>query len=189
MDWLHFLQHNYTPLQFNSVLTSNTDRFSLIHLNFGEVYFEDFAVIYYPEARTEEEMLKNKQQGRLKLCSETILFVPHDALSPLIKIPYKCCDTLSQWNGRALRGSTHQCVYVRAAEKVLLLEGNNIGPYELVKKQEGYLFQLLYQDITVVLSKLHRLYTIWHYPQGTLAITLQTRNVVRIVYCIFRIIC
>ncbi|KAI6657447.1 Protein FAN [Oopsacas minuta] len=164
MDWLHFLEHNYTPLQFNSVLTSNTDRFSLIHLNFGEVYFEDFAVIYYPEARNEDEMVKLKQQGRLKLCSETLLFVPHDSLSPLIKIPYKHCDTLSQWNGKFLKSIQH-CVYVRATEKVLLLEGNNIGPYEQVKKREGYLFRVLYQDVTAVLPKIHRLYTIWHQPQ------------------------
>ena len=165
MDWLHFLEHNYTPLQFNSVLTSNTDRFSLIHLNFGEVYFEDYAVIYYPEARNEEEMVKIKQLGRLKLCSETLLFVPQDSLAPLIKIPYKSCDTLSQWNGQTLK-ATQQCVYVRATEKILLLEGNNIGPYEQVKKREGYLFQLLYQDITAVLPKIHRLYTIWHQPHG-----------------------
>ena len=33
-------------------------RFSLLLLEFGEIYFEDFSVIYYPDATTEQEAVE-----------------------------------------------------------------------------------------------------------------------------------
>ncbi len=33
-------------------------RFSLLLLEFGEIYFEDFSAIYYPNASTEQEAVE-----------------------------------------------------------------------------------------------------------------------------------
>ena len=51
-------QSVYRAPCFIAVALSMCDRFSLLLLEFGEVYLEDFGVIYYPAAPTEAETIE-----------------------------------------------------------------------------------------------------------------------------------
>jgi factor associated with neutral sphingomyelinase activation len=74
-------------------------RFSLLHLQHGEEYFEDYSVQCFPPDLTESEALQRAIRGRLKLCSQSVLFEPQDSRYPLIKVPgfwllVLCCVVL-----------------------------------------------------------------------------------------------
>lgn len=79
-------------------------RFSLLLLEFGEIYFEDYSCIYYPNASTESESIERweyihvndevyfevcyfrKERGRLKVCSRSLIFDPVDHAHPMLKV-------------------------------------------------------------------------------------------------------
>ncbi|KAK9510830.1 hypothetical protein O3M35_005530 [Rhynocoris fuscipes] len=82
-------------------------RFSLLLLEPGEIYFEDFSVhmqICEHNVSSSESKhsspnneivtkLDGTEIGRLKVCSKSIVFDPQDHLKPIIKILLKeCCD-------------------------------------------------------------------------------------------------
>ena len=72
-------------------------RFNLLLLEYGEYYFEDFSVYIYPvpldgngnTQRPFSQCDALKVQGRLKLCSRSLIFEPSDLRRPLIKFPLK----------------------------------------------------------------------------------------------------
>lgn len=64
----------------------NAERFSLLLLEPGEIYFKDYSVYLYPDNVTEAEALRRRQKGRLKVCSKSILFVPEDINHPILKV-------------------------------------------------------------------------------------------------------
>ena len=51
-------QSTYREPCFIATVLSTCGRFSLLLLEFGEVYLEDFGVIYYPAAPTEAETVE-----------------------------------------------------------------------------------------------------------------------------------
>ena len=53
-----------------------TRRFNLLLLDEGEIYFDDFAAVFYPSEGSDEDSLKRRVEGRLKLCSASVFFVP-----------------------------------------------------------------------------------------------------------------
>lgn len=64
------------------------DRFTLLLLEPGEIYFQDLAVNYiYDETKALTE--ENFQRGWLKICSKSIVFVPIKERNkdPLLKFP------------------------------------------------------------------------------------------------------
>jgi factor associated with neutral sphingomyelinase activation len=62
------------------------ERFSLLLLEFGEIYFEDYSCIYYPNASTESESIDRKERGRLKVCSRSLIFDALDHAYPILKV-------------------------------------------------------------------------------------------------------
>ena len=66
------------------------ERFSLILLEPGEIYFEDYLVYYHANNSPLKNYNTNQQQkGNLKLCSKSLVFDPLDLNQPLIKFPFK----------------------------------------------------------------------------------------------------
>ena len=51
-------------------------RFNLLLLENGEYYFEDFGAIYYLPGDENVPFFHRKLEGRIKLCSSSLLFVP-----------------------------------------------------------------------------------------------------------------
>merc|ERR1711860_206092 len=71
-----------------SIKIMSGDRFTLLLLEPGEIYFQDLAVNYiYDETKALTE--ENFQRGWLKICSKSIVFVPIKERNkdPLLKFP------------------------------------------------------------------------------------------------------
>lgn len=66
----------------------NSERFSLLLLEPGEIYFKDYSVYLYPDNVSEAEAQRRRQKGRLKICSKSILFVPEDVNHPIMKVTH-----------------------------------------------------------------------------------------------------
>ena len=87
-------------------LTKKFDRFSLLLLEPGEIYFKDVAVIYCsdPDSRTQPGRRGSSVktiQGWLKICSKSLVFVPTDSSDPvlpdsrpLVKLPLADCTSI-----------------------------------------------------------------------------------------------
>ena len=71
------------------------DRFSLLLLEPGEIYFTDVGVTLIRDPNKSIKEVGNFSRGRLKICSKSIVFVPqvdqgHVDVEPLLKFPL--CD-------------------------------------------------------------------------------------------------
>ena len=79
--------------------------FSLYNLSANEIYFEDYIVLYEDTSPTDEQ---KKVKGRLKICSKSLVFVPNDVRSPMIKILYETISKIqdSRKNELSLTDST-----------------------------------------------------------------------------------
>lgn len=76
------------------------NRFSLLLLEPGEIYFEDFsAYMLTADKINETDFERHKVIGRLKICSKSVVFDPKDILKPILKIPLKDCSSIEEWNG------------------------------------------------------------------------------------------
>eukprot|EP00729_Bicosta_minor_P009634 gene9634-8579_t len=105
-------------------------RFSLLMLEPAEIYYEDFSV----------DLVARPIKGRLLVCSNSILFDPQDQTEPILKFPYRKCETIRRWEAP-------------------LMEGNVVKPYQFVKLGAVAQFRFCpnYNSITAVLSKCTRL--------------------------------
>nr|XP_023018434.1 protein FAN-like [Leptinotarsa decemlineata] len=134
------------------------ERFSLLQLDPGEIYFEDFSAIFIPPDTTPKTYETKKQDGRLKMCSKSLIFDPKDINKPIVKIPFKDCVVIEQWKGSAKFLNSNNVLSVNCREYIELLEKNVIAPYQF-KGSANFLFLLNYANITNCLpqiSQLHR---------------------------------
>ena len=71
------------------------DRFSLLDLDPGEIYFQDFSVTLcrndgdFGRNVGEYRLSKTQSKGRLKICSKSFVFDPTDVAIPMIKFPLR----------------------------------------------------------------------------------------------------
>ncbi|XP_025829509.1 protein FAN isoform X2 [Agrilus planipennis] len=131
-------------------------RFSLLLLEPGEIYFEDFSAIFIPVDTTPNTYDIKKQPGRLKLCSKSLVFDPKDISKPLIKIPLKDCDILEQWKGSAKFLQSNNVLSVHCRQYIEMLEKNIVAPYKFVDRG-NFLFILNYAQITDCLPRISQL--------------------------------
>ncbi|XP_062502057.1 protein FAN-like [Corticium candelabrum] len=147
----------------DSLLVEQQDsdkRFSLLLLEPGEIYFEDFSAIYYPFGLSEATAFKRKQRGRLKLCSKSILFDPEDVGQPILKLNFRDVKSLGQWAGSLLSklDTRGKVLSVRSTQVIEMKEGNMIAPYKFSRINKEYLFSLTYVGLDDVLPRMHQLY-------------------------------
>ncbi|CAF3043116.1 unnamed protein product [Rotaria sp. Silwood2] len=55
--------------------------FSLYNLSANEIYFQDYAILCQSTLNEDQKI-----KGRIKICSKSLVFVPNDIRSPMIKI-------------------------------------------------------------------------------------------------------
>lgn len=123
----------------------------------GEIYFEDFSAVLIPPDVTPKTFESKKQDGRLKMCSKSLVFDPKDINKPLIKIPLKECAVIEQWRGKAKYFENNNSVLtVNCREYVEMLEGNVIAPYTL-RDATIFRFQLNYANISNCLLQIGQL--------------------------------
>ncbi|XP_057671773.1 protein FAN-like [Diorhabda carinulata] len=134
------------------------ERFSLLQLDPGEIYFEDFSAIFIPPDTTPKTYDNKKQDGRLKMCSKSLVFDPKDISKPIIKILFKDCVVIEQWKGTAkFLNSNNNVLSVSCKEYVELLEKNIIAPYQF-KGPVNFLFLLNYASIANCLPQICQLH-------------------------------
>ncbi|OQR98159.1 hypothetical protein ACHHYP_08996 [Achlya hypogyna] len=68
-------------------------RFNLLLLEDGEYFLDDFSVFRYPDpvftCLTFHHCKQRKVQGRLKLCTRSLMFEPQDQILPILKLPFR----------------------------------------------------------------------------------------------------
>ena len=132
---------------------SAKQRFSLLLLEPGELYFDDFSVFYHPDAdgSDSEQSMRRKIRGRLKICSKSLVFDPQDLTDPVVKFPFK--DTLFV---SEMRGSLHtsQEVFVIGCSRcVLMLENNLVGAFITKTERREFRFSLNFAKLSTLLPK------------------------------------
>eukprot|EP00794_Sanderia_malayensis_P018633 gene18633-20515_t len=160
------------------------DRFSLLVLAPGEIYFEDFSVFYYPVGTgSEDEAFKRqgnlqflevfynryvittddsieKQKGRLKLCSRSLVFEPLDTNYPILKLLFKDTTHLGKWSGNLL--SRIDCkgdvMIVESKLCIQMKESGIIGPYKYIREKKKHLFSLNFGNLSTTLPMIEQLY-------------------------------
>ncbi|XP_066246823.1 protein FAN-like [Euwallacea similis] len=132
-------------------------RFSLLLLDPGEIYFEDFSSTFVPPDTTRKTYDIKKQEGRLKMCSKSLVFDPKDFTKPLIKIHFKECVIIEKWKGTTKFIENKNALSINCKEYIEVLEGNVIAPYKF-KETANFLFLLNYANISNCLTMISQLY-------------------------------
>ncbi|XP_064610940.1 LOW QUALITY PROTEIN: protein FAN-like [Liolophura sinensis] len=145
--------------------TSMQERFSLLLLEPGEIYFEDYSVYYYPPGLSEEEAIKKRQKGRLKICSKSILVDPKDSQYPLLKFPFKEIECMEEWAGSLFSklDASQRVLKLESRLVIEMCEKNIVAPYVFRKELAQHLFHLNYvtiDDCLPQMCQLHRASTL-----------------------------
>uniref|UniRef100_A0A131Z2H8 Factor associated with neutral sphingomyelinase activation n=1 Tax=Rhipicephalus appendiculatus TaxID=34631 RepID=A0A131Z2H8_RHIAP len=137
----------------------NSERFSLLLLEPGEIYFKDYSVYLYPDNVKEAEAQRRRQKGRLKVCSKSILFVPEDINHPILKFPLSESSIVKRWTGPLLSKlySKNSVMNLQNDQVVEMLEGNFIKPYVFKREKVSFLFSLVYGSIDECLMHISQL--------------------------------
>ncbi|XP_050717441.1 protein FAN-like [Eriocheir sinensis] len=165
------------------------ERFSLLLLEAGEIYFEDYAAVYIlPKERPAAAAAGNEEswedkfeegiiRGRLKVCSKSLVFDPRDLRAPIIKFPYRGLEAVeesvtSHSNDFMQNGEeVVKVVEARSSLTVEMLEKGILQPYKFCREARTHQFQLVYVEVSAVLpqiSQLHRASTLPPNDQNTM---------------------
>lgn len=153
------------------------ERFSLLLLEPGEIYFEDFAVIYQlplnksNKEKVEKAYSKNegwerfceegKLRGRLKVCSKSLVFDPRDNRAPIIKFPLRSCQSIKEVSIEGLTENgniDNGLIEVDSAMTVEMLEQGILQPYTFRRESGVHIFELVYLSPSVVLPQVCQLH-------------------------------
>nr|XP_054748414.1 BEACH domain-containing protein lvsF-like [Lytechinus pictus] len=156
------------------------ERFSLLLLDPGEIYFEDFSVYFYPtglKAVSEEEAIRRRCRGRLKICSKSIVFDPQDVSQPIMKFPLRSCIKIEEWNPPLLSkiGSKRDTLYIQNSQTIHMKSDNEIGPYNFKKGDSRYIFTLNFgaaEDVVHPANQLARAATLPMADQDAMIATI-----------------
>lgn len=156
------------------------ERFSLILLEPGEVYFEDFTAsleVNPLKSSPTSSATQSPIPGRLKLCSKSIVFDPRDFAKPILRIPFKHCTLIDLLDKRSSRfDDPNQCLRVSTTQYVELLENNRVAPYKFVTtKLQTFVFHFEYiqiEDYLPQFNQLHRASTLPGAEQNLMIATI-----------------
>ncbi|ELT88952.1 hypothetical protein CAPTEDRAFT_180999 [Capitella teleta] len=144
-------------------------RFSLLLLEPGEIYFQDYTTYYYPSRLAPQEAYKKRQRGRLKLCSKSILFDPKDVAFPIIKIAFRDILAIDKWEVPIIAQYLRQdsCTFFLESEQVVnMKEDNSIKPYVFNRGYGVWQFSLAHSSTDDVLPFMHQLHRASTLPLG-----------------------
>ncbi|KAL4712825.1 hypothetical protein ACJJTC_011895 [Scirpophaga incertulas] len=128
-------------------------RFSLLILEPGEVYFEDFSSTLNDNNNDKES---NTRHGRLKLCSKSLVFEPKEWKFPLVKLYFKDCSSLS------IVKSKHSNKIINAIKITMkqyaeMLEENILAPYKFTYDVRDFLITFDFALAEECLSQMEQL--------------------------------
>ncbi|XP_028155819.1 protein FAN-like isoform X2 [Ostrinia furnacalis] len=127
-------------------------RFSLLLLEPGEVYFEDFSCTL-----SDNDSLKEgkARQGRLKLCSKSLVFEPRDWTFPLVKLYFKDCTSITIVKSKLDQISN--IIKVKMKQYAEMLEENILAPYKFKYEDKDFLILFDFASAEECLSQMEQL--------------------------------
>lgn len=153
---------------------STTSRFSLLLLEPGEIYFEDY-LVYYHELSSplaSETSHGAQLKGNLKICSKSVVFDPLNFSCPIIKFPYKSIEKIE------LFPNEKKCFALSTKQTIFCRMNNKISPYQVNKREkpkDKHYFQFIFTDVDSSLDlflQLHRASTLDDYEQEEVMLEL-----------------
>eukprot|EP00241_Pyramimonas_parkeae_P019516 CAMPEP_0114293378 /NCGR_PEP_ID=MMETSP0059-20121206/9562_1 /TAXON_ID=36894 /ORGANISM="Pyramimonas parkeae, Strain CCMP726" /LENGTH=306 /DNA_ID=CAMNT_0001415087 /DNA_START=487 /DNA_END=1404 /DNA_ORIENTATION=+ len=134
------------------------DRFSLLLLEEGEYYFMDFMCHYHPTKNG------HRVAGHLKLCSNSVFFVPRNVMEPIFRIPFAstlAIDRVQAEDRPPGAGEVDEFLQVSSSERVDMKMGNRNVPYICHKGNFNFQFSLVNSEsFSSVLEKGQALFQI-----------------------------
>lgn len=131
------------------------ERFTMLLLEPGEIFFEDYSA----QMRfLESSDSKNNEwiEGRLKVCSKSLVFVNKDITQPLIKIQLKetiLAEIINSSN--TISGSNNLSIECKSFVK--MLEGNVLAPYKFIHQKTCFQFNFNYANVEDCLAQILQL--------------------------------
>jgi len=153
------------------------ERFSLLVLAPGEIYFEDFSAFYYPFTVSEDNAFERRQKGRLKLCSKSLVFDPLDVSHPMIKLQFRDISEIGKWNGSLLSklASQGDVMLLEAKQLIEMKESGVIAPYRHIRQKRKHLFSLNFGSLSAtmpLIEQLQRASTLNPYDEASMIATI-----------------
>ncbi|XP_052745807.1 protein FAN isoform X2 [Bicyclus anynana] len=127
----------------------NKTRFSMLLLEPGEIYFEDYSCTMN-KANLQD---KNAIQGRLKLCSKSLVFEPREWDHPLIKLHFKECTDIDTITTNEARNT----IKVRVNQYAEMLKENILAPYKFLYEDEDFYFFFDFSSAEECLTQMQQL--------------------------------
>ncbi|CAK1602846.1 unnamed protein product [Parnassius mnemosyne] len=114
----------------------NRSRFSMLVLEPGEIYFEDFSCIMNTQ---ESKTLGQVRNGHLKLCSKSLVFEPTEWIYPLTKFHFKDCCDISIVKPM-YENDIKNVIKVNIKQYSEMLEQNIVAPYKFKYENKDFYF-------------------------------------------------
>eukprot|EP01134_Creolimax_fragrantissima_P004301 CFRG4301T1 len=166
-------------------------RFSLLLLEPGEVYFEDYSVFCSTiplECIDSDDIAKSflegtREKGRLKICSKSVVFDPLDIQRPVLRIPFRCVTQLQEWppksesetpNTQKIHHEDKDVLKLVCTTAIEMRENNAIAPYHFKHGESVFLFTCNYVRLATFNQKLIDLWDISSLSPTLMGEQLQT---------------
>ncbi|CAK9822791.1 Protein FAN [Anthophora retusa] len=132
------------------------ERFTMLLLEPGEIFFEDYSV----QMKMIDTSTPDKQDwidGRLKLCSKSLVFVNKDINQPLIKIQLKETIDVDQCETSCDTSKSNNILMVQCKQYVKMLEKNILAPYKFIHQNTTFYFYFNYAEVSDCLPQILQL--------------------------------
>uniref|UniRef100_A0A2M4CUC0 Putative neutral sphingomyelinase n=2 Tax=Anopheles darlingi TaxID=43151 RepID=A0A2M4CUC0_ANODA len=150
-------------------------RFSLLLLEPGEIYFEDFSVDVINENLSPCKN-EHRMNGRLKMCSKSLVFEAKNNLQyPLIKIMYRDCTNISRYPKDASNISDCSELCLECHQFIEMLNENLIQPYRFIQKKTIFIVNFHYAKLDECLQQISQLFraaTLSSHEQNSMIATI-----------------
>lgn len=115
-------------------MAAGAQRFTLLDVEDGEEYVEDFAAFYYPDESSDAAAMRLRRKGRVRLCTRSLVFEPNDAKFPLLRIPFKESDRIVRLSIPPTSPfGTNELCSITSRQTILMKENGVVAPYQIEK--------------------------------------------------------
>ncbi|XP_058806597.1 protein FAN-like [Phymastichus coffea] len=133
------------------------ERFTMLLLDPGEILFEDYSVSIKIIDLSNSSDSQQWIDGRLKLCSKSLVFVSKDVNLPLMKIQFKDTVTATKASIKDYFSRYNHILNVHCQQYVEMLEGNVLAPYKFIHKSVNFQFLFDYIEVDDCLPQILQL--------------------------------
>lgn len=156
-------------------------RFSMLLLEPGEIYFEDFSCTM---SNTLAFVKENCLPGRLKLCSKSLVFESREFIEPLIKLHFKDCIDICIVEPTK-SDQSQNIIKINVQQYVHMLAENILAPYKFVYAPEVFYFFLDFanaEECLIQMQQLQRASTLHAPEHNSMVATILHSRYMRMVF-------